>query len=254
MRGDTTITIFGRRAVLEALGAETVEVERVLVDRAAPGSFRKDLKAACRDPRSGEAIIDLVEAERRDVVSLSGDPRNDQGVAATIVLKGVIEADEFVETLKGSRARHPTRLIALDNVTNPQNIGMIVRSALASGMSGILWPTVGAPWISGLIIKASAATVYRLPIVRCGALEEGLWTLKKHGFTVVGLDADAPASLFDLAPAHRACYIVGAETTGLTEEVAGLLDERVSIPMAGDVESLNVAVAASLVCFQVARA
>ena len=140
MRGDTTITIFGRRAVLEALSAETVEVERIVVDQATPNSFRKDLRSACRDPRTGELNIDLVESERRDVVSLSGDARNDQGVAAVITLRGVAEAEDFVETLKGPRARHPTRLIALDNVTNPQTIGMIVRSALASGMSGILWP------------------------------------------------------------------------------------------------------------------
>jgi 23S rRNA (guanosine2251-2'-O)-methyltransferase len=254
MRGETTITIFGRRAVLEALGAESVEIERVLVDRSTPTPFRKDLKAACRDPGSGEPTVELIEADRREVVSLSGDARNDQGVAAVIRLKGVTEADEFVETLKGSRAKQPTRLIALDNVTNPQNVGMIVRSALASGMSGILWPTVGAPWVSGLIIKASAATVYRIPIVRCGALVEGLWTLRKHGFAIVGLDAASPQSLFDLEPAHRACYIVGAESTGLTDEVADQLDQRVSIPMAGDVESLNVAVAAALVCFHVARA
>ena len=68
MRGETTITIFGRRAVLEAIGAESVEVERVLVDRATPAAFRKDLRAACRDTRSGDLVVDLIEADRREVV------------------------------------------------------------------------------------------------------------------------------------------------------------------------------------------
>lgn len=249
-RGETSIVVFGKRAVLEALAAESVVVERVLVDRATPASLRKDLRAACR--AAAPEAVELIEAERREVSNLSQSPRHDQGVAAAIRLGGVIEAEDFGESLKGARAKAPTRVIALDNVTNPQNVGMIVRSALAAGMSAILWPTVGAPWVSGLVIKSSAGTVYSLPIVRCGKLEEGLWTLKKFGFTLVGLAAGAGTALRDHAPAHRACYVVGSETTGISAEVEELLDERVSIPMRNNVESLNAAVAASLVCFHVA--
>ena len=249
-RGETSIVVFGKRAVLDALAAETVAVERVLIDQTAPSGFRKDLRAACR--AAVPKPVDLIEAERREVSNLSQAPRHDQGVAAAITLRGVIEADDFAESLKGARAKAPTRVIALDNVTNPQNVGMIVRSALAAGMSAIVWPTVGAPWVSGLVIKASAGTVYSLPIVRCGPLVEGLWALKKHGFTLVGLAAEAPTSLFEHEPAHRACYVVGSETTGISPEVDELLDEHVSIPMQNNVESLNAAVAASLVCFQVA--
>lgn len=250
-RGDLSIVVFGKRAVLEALAAETVDVERVLVDQAAAASFRKDLRAACR--AAAPEAIELIEADRREVSNLSRAPRHDQGVAAAIRLRGVIDAEAYAETLKGERARRPARLIALDNVTNPQNIGMIVRSALAAGMSAILWPTVGAPWVSGLVIKSSAGTVYTLPIVRCERLVEGLWTLKKHGFALVGLAAGGPVSLFEHVPAHRACYVVGSETTGISPEVDEMLDERVSIPMRNRVESLNAAVAASLVCFHVAK-
>jgi len=143
-------------------------------------------------------------------------------------------------------------VLALDGVTNSQNIGMIVRSAVATGMDALLWPTVGSPWINGLVVKASAGTVLRCPIVRCATLVEGVVALQASGFTSIGLSADAEETLDALVSPHRAVYVVGSETRGLSEDVQALLDRRVRIPMRGGVESLNVAVAASLICFHVA--
>jgi 23S rRNA (guanosine2251-2'-O)-methyltransferase len=244
-RGGTSIVVYGRRAVREAIEAEHVEVRRVLVSTRTPASYRKDLRAHCR-----EAGIEFIEGPEREVATLSGDPRNDQGVAASVVLGLVQEAEQFLESKTGVGAGAPTRLIALDGVTNPQNVGMIVRSAIASGMAGVLWPSVGSPWISGLVIKASAGVVYRCPIVRCGELVEGLWAMQAAGFSVFGLDAgDDAENLFEHEPAHRAVYVVGSEAEGLSEVVRGTVDGKVAIPMRGGVESLNAAVAASLVCF-----
>jgi 23S rRNA (guanosine2251-2'-O)-methyltransferase len=170
-------------------------------------------------------------------------------VVARIRLMNVTEVDAFTEGLTGAGAARPARVIALDGVTNPQNIGMIVRSAAAAGMDAILWPGAGSPWVSGLIIKASAATVYRFPIVRCHTLAEGLYELKAAGFTLFGLASGVGGNLFDLDAPHRAAFVVGSETEGLSPEIDGLMDERLSIPMAPGVESLNVAAAATLVCF-----
>ncbi|HBS28835.1 MAG TPA: hypothetical protein DEB06_05165 [Phycisphaerales bacterium] len=126
---------------------------------------------------------------------------------------------------------------------------MVIRSAAAAGVSAMLWPRAGMPWVNGLVIKASAATVYRLPIVRCHTLPEGLFSLKRAGFTLFGLVAGAGESLFDAAPPHRACFVIGGEVSGISNEVLDLLDRRVSIPMAPGVESLNAAVAAAFVCY-----
>jgi 23S rRNA (guanosine2251-2'-O)-methyltransferase len=83
-------------------------------------------------------------------------------------------------------------------------------------------------------------------------LTVGLATLQAAGFSCVGLEAGAAQSLFETKPTHRAAYVLGGETMGLSEDVRSLLDDRVSIPMAGPLESLNVAVAAGLVCFHAA--
>lgn len=250
-RGELDITVYGRRAVLEALECPTVEVRRVAFSGDVPGDIRRAIAQACE--RLG---VEPQRLDPADIARLSGDPRNDQGVAAMIRLNAVTEPGAFLQSLTGRRAAEPARLIALDGVTNPQNVGMIVRSSVAAGMAAMLWPTVGSPWVSGLVIKSSAATVYRCPIVRCGTLVEGLYEFKAAGFTLVGLDARGGLveNIFDHRPAHRTVYIVGSEAQGISAEVGALLDTRVAIPMAGGVESLNAAVAAALVCFLVSDA
>lgn len=238
-RGKTDITVFGRRAVIEALTTDQVQVLRVMLSRTERGRFRDELGWAC-DARG----VTLEEGSAQDVSRITGEPRHDQGVAARIELRSVTDADAFTASTPRS-----SRLLALDNVTNPQNVGMIVRSVVAAGMGGMLWPLAGTPWVSGLIIKSSASTVYRCPIVTTPSLPDGLVTLRRAGFALVGLVAVAKQNLFEHKPPARAVYVVGGETEGISPSVDSLLDTRLAIPMAGGVESLNAAVAASLVCF-----
>lgn len=246
-RGSTSIVVYGRRAVIEALDAPLVRVERVWVADRVPKEVRREFTERCR-----AGGVELAIVGEGEVARISGDPRHDQGVAASITLTAVAEVEQFCESLTGAAAATPARLIALDGITNPQNVGMIARSALGAGMTAMVWPTVGSPWVSGLVIKASAGTLFRLPIVRCGRLAEGLWELKAAGFELVGLDARPDAEpLRAHAPRHRAVYIVGSEAEGLSGEIRDLVDRFVMIPMAPGVESLNAAVAASLVCFAV---
>ena len=243
-RGREEITIFGRRAVMEALTCADVSVLKIAAAREIVGSFGVVLGRAAAD-----AGLELEFMGPREISRLSADARNDQGVVARIALKKVSPLTDFL-----SRQSAAARLIALDNVTNPQNVGMIVRSAVGAGLAGMLWPLAGSPWVSGLVIKSSASAIYRCPIVTTPSLAEGLGAMKQAGFSVVGLAAGKHPSLFEHRPRTRAVYIVGSETEGLSPETEALLDERLSIPMSNQVESLNVAVAASLVCFHVAHA
>ena len=249
-RGATTIAVFGRRAVLDALvaaGAGHLEAREVRVSRDTPKSYRTDLRGTCR-----ALGLEPIECGKREVNELSRDARHDQGVAALVDLRGITPVDSFVADVHGPRAKRPTRLIAMDGVTNPQNVGMIVRSALAAGMDGVLWPMDGAPWVSGLIIKASAGAVFRTPIATCDTLTDGLRELRGRGFRVISLMGGGDVSVFDHTPPHRAVYVVGSETLGVSSDVEAETDERVAIPMANDVESLNAAVAAGVVSFVVA--
>lgn len=246
-RGETSLIIYGRRSVLEAIETETVEVNEIRVAKSVAADFRRRLREAA-DRR--QVPVDAV-AEHA-VHELSRDRRHDQGVAARIRMTNVTDVETFVESLKGAAAKHRTSVLVMDAITNPQNIGMIIRSAAASGMNAIVWPLSGCPWVSGLVIKTSAATIYRMPLIRCDTIDEAIHALRAGGFHILGLDAAADAyDLFTFDPPHRGAYILGAETTGISPEVHDLLDARLRIPMAGDVESLNVAVSAALVGYRV---
>ena len=246
-RGHSRLIVFGRRAVQEALeqDEETLQVEEVYAAVRLPAALRKELGARAR---LRGASYQAVPAD--EVHAISQEPRHDQGVAARVRLKRLQELETFVELSKGERARGPIRLMALDGVTNSQNIGMIVRSIVATGMGGMVWPLTGSPWINGLVIKASAAAIYRCKILRCDTLAEGLWGLQAAGFALVGLAGEATGSLFDFELPHRVVFVVGSETAGISPEIEALLDTRLSIPIGSGVESLNVAVAASLACFR----
>jgi len=243
-RGEPEIVVFGRHPVQEAIDSPGALVRELKISKDRSAAERRTLRLAAEG-----AGIDFEEISRHAMTRYTGAERHDQGIAALVRLERVIEVEAFVGASKGRAARNPTRLLALDGVTNSQNVGMVVRSVVAAGLDGLLWPLVGQPWVNGLVVRGAAGAIFECPIVRCETLVAGLVTLQAAGFVCLGLDARADRSLFATAPAHRAAYVLGGESVGLSEDVSGLLDGRVFIPMAGRLDSLNVAVAAGLVCF-----
>lgn len=248
-RGETEIVIFGRHPVQEALRSEGAEVLEVKVAKGVSAADRHALRAAVA---ASDTEIGFEEISRDWMNRYTGAPRHDQGIAARVRLLRVTEVESFVEGTKGRAARKPLRLLALDGVTNSQNVGMVVRSVVGAGLDGLLWPIVGQPWVNGLVVRAAAGAVFECPIVRCDSLSIGIASLAAAGFSSYGLDAGATRSLFEVDPGHRALFVLGSESLGLSETIRGVLDERLAIPMAGPLESLNVAVAAGLVCFHAA--
>jgi 23S rRNA (guanosine2251-2'-O)-methyltransferase len=246
-RGEPEIVVFGRHPVFEALRSEGAEVKEIKVARGISRADRHDLM---RQAKAAE--IDFEEVPRETLDRYTSAPRHDQGIAARVRLLRVIEVDGLIAGATGRAARNPIRLVGLDGVTNSQNVGMVVRSVVGAGLDGFLWPLVGLPWVNGLVVRAAAGAIFECPIVRCDSLVGGLASLQAAGFNAFGLDANAKRSLFETEPGHRAVYILGSEALGLSEDVRGMLDEPVSIPMAGSLESLNVAVAAGLVSFHAA--
>lgn len=264
-RGSTTLSIYGRQTLLDALAAHanrSITVHDIRLAKAAPADYTTALRAsvdALHRAGINPPQLDITTPKR--VNELSRDPRHDQGVAARVTLDNVITAEQFTDTLKGKRAARPARLIALDGLTNPQNIGMIIRAATAANFDAVLWPKQGSPWINGLLIKASAATVFHTTIALCDTLDDGIDTLKQRGFTIAALHADAEpdtghtttAPLFHHNPPHNACYIVGAEAEGVSQAALQAADTLIEIPTNPLVESLNAATAAAVLCFHVAR-
>src|SRR5919202_480670 len=244
---DTFITVYGRMPVLEVLQDASLTVDKVLLADGARGGSLDRIRALAR-----ERGIAVRPASAHRVKVLAGDGKHDQGVLADVVAPRMELVEDFVQRPSAGPGGSDVVLV-LDGVGNPSNVGMILRTATASGVAGVVLPRVGSPGVDPLVVKASAGVAYRAPILRSRTAADGVRSLRSAGWRIVGLAGDAPAELFatDLPPATA--LVLGNETVGVSQEVAELVDTWVSIPMANDVESLNVSSAAAVVCFELLR-
>lgn len=214
------------------------------------------------DAEPGAAVGEILElaAEARVRVrtvpsaSLRAEARSEapQGVLAHADPLPEAELDDLVD---GAHPEgRPPFLVVLDGVTDPQNLGAILRSALGAGSTGAVLPRHRSAHITPTVAKAAAGAVEHLPIAVVGGVPASLLRAKEAGLWVVGLDGAGPTSLFDLEVADQpVALVLGAEGRGLGRLVAERCDVLASIPLRGPVGSLNVAAAAALACFEVAR-
>jgi 23S rRNA (guanosine2251-2'-O)-methyltransferase len=194
--------------------------------------------------------IAILEISRAELDRLTGGVLH-QGVG----LQVPPFAYEQFEDLVNSAAEHPDPLlVALDGVTDPRNLGAVVRSAAAFGAHGVFLSERRAAGMTATAWRTSAGAAARLPIAQVTNLTRALKRCQESGFVVVGLDADGPMSLYDLEVALSPLVIVvGSEGRGLSRLVGESCDLRASIPMLATVESLNASVAAAVTLAEVAR-
>lgn len=242
---DAFVTVYGRKPVLEALTDPTLTVDKVVAADRARGSSLDDILDA-----AATRGVAVQRASAHRVKVLAGNGRHDQGVLADVVAPRMRPLDAALAA--GLGADHAGVLV-LDGLTNPANVGMILRTVTAAGLDGVVLPRRGVPAIDPLVVKASAGVAFHAPVLRASTAQQACRRLAEAGFAVLGLAGSGSASLYGSAPPQRVGYVLGNETSGFSGDVRGELTGRVSIPMAGGVESLNVASAAAVVCFEWAR-
>ncbi|MFC3115437.1 23S rRNA (guanosine(2251)-2'-O)-methyltransferase RlmB [Cellvibrio fontiphilus] len=239
---DSLMTVYGRKTVFEALQDPATYLYRLhLAKSNKPAEILTDI--ICLAEQKGAEII---YHDRQALSRISKNSAQDQGVAADLQLRGYQHYDKFLQ----DNRQQKYNLIALDGVHNPQNLGMIIRSACAGNIDGILLPQKGNAQIDPLVIKASAGTVFRAPLLRCKDLTEALMDFKQKGAIVCALSSHATTELKKFSPEKACIYVLGNETEGVSHAVQKLCDESVKIPMNNGVESLNVAVTAALIAFR----
>lgn len=239
---DRFVTVYGRKPVLEVLGDDDLEVDKVILADTARGAAASEILDAAR---ARGVLVQRASAHRVKV--LAGNGKQDQGVLADVIAPRMRVLGEAL------RERAPRTVLLLDGITTPANVGMILRTATAAGIGGIVLPRRGVAGIDPLVIKASAGVAFRAPVLRVATAIEAATTLHQSGYRLFGLAGDARRSVFEAEVPRRAAFVLGGETAGVSEEVGALIDEWVAIPMAGEVESLNVASAAAVVCFELLR-
>ena len=156
--------------------------------------------------------------------------------------------------MAGLLARPVRRLVLVEGITDPANLGSILRSADAFGWEGVLVPEHRSVGITPAVRKVSAGATERVPVVRTGSPAAAIRLLQeRHAFGVVGLDPAAPVDYHEAGYPERTCLVVGAEGPGLSRLVKQRCDLTVRIPMRGALASINAAVAAAIVMSEAGR-
>jgi len=237
------LTIYGRKPVLEALQDSSLQLFRLhLADSNKSADIMREIVQLANTRK-----IDIQTHNKLALSRISKNSQQDQGVALDIHMPGFVSDTDFLKNQKNKKFQ----LIALDGVTNPQNLGMIIRSVCASSLTGLLLPNKGCAKLDALVIKASAGTLFKCNIIRCDNLAETLATLSKNQVEICILDSKGKDSLFDYQPAQSVVFVLGNETSGIATEIEKIATHKLKIPMHNGVESLNVAVTAALVAFSI---
>ncbi len=236
--------VAGRNSVVEALRADVPATTMYVAGRIdSDDRVREALKIA------SERGIPILETPRGELDRLT-DGSVHQGLALQVPAYEYATVADLIDP----QAPGIPLVVALDGVTDPRNLGAVIRSVAAFGGHGVLVPERRSAGLTASAWKASAGAAARIPVAKATNLTRALEELKKAGFFVLGLDMDGDVQLPGLALATEPVVIViGSEGKGLSRLVSETCDQIVSIPMSSTVESLNAGVAAGVTLYEIAR-
>tara|TARA_B000000475_G_scaffold47825_1_gene36693 strand:+ start:122 stop:868 length:747 start_codon:yes stop_codon:yes gene_type:complete len=219
------------------------------------------IKVLIQNGRKDKRIIDLINNLDSQKISYSSTDRANldkiskgeihQGVISEIILPPILNEDSFFNSI-ASFDQKPIVLI-LDSVQDPRNLGACLRSANAAGVSHVVINKDGSAPINSLVHRTSAGALNSLQIFHVTNLSRTIKQIKKRDIWVVGLDGSTQTSLFDINLTGSIAIVVGSEGKGIRPLIKKNCDQVVSIPMSGNVESLNVSVATAVTLFEIKR-
>jgi 23S rRNA (guanosine2251-2'-O)-methyltransferase len=236
--------ILGIHAVLSALRHDPENVRELRVDRGRQDARMRELRALAA--RLG---IPVREVEKAALKRQANSERY-QGVIAFYRGAPALDENALVELLDESSQ---PLLVVLDGVTDPHNLGAILRTAEAAGVNAVIAPRDRAAKVNATVRKTACGAAERWPIVQAVNLARSLRALKEKGLWLIGADEAAPHSLYDLDLTRPLVLLMGSEGRGLRRLTRELCDFVIRIPMARAVQSLNVSVAAGVCLFEIQR-
>jgi 23S rRNA (guanosine2251-2'-O)-methyltransferase len=242
---DETEIVLGRNPVLECLRAGVPATALYVVL-----GTESDERLTESVTRAADAGIAIMEVQKHDLDRLSANGLH-QGVALQVPPYEYAHPDDLLRAATADAT--PALLVALDNISDPRNLGAIVRSVSAFGGHGVLIPQRRSASVTAVAWRTSAGAAARLRVGRATNLTRTLQSWKDEGLQVVGLDAGGDTQLDELDCSGPMVVVVGSEGKGLSRLVRENCDAIVSIPMAGPTESLNASVAAGVVLAEIAR-
>ncbi|TAJ77685.1 23S rRNA (guanosine(2251)-2'-O)-methyltransferase RlmB [bacterium] len=237
---------FGVNPVVEKLRSSPQEVFEIMM--VSQGQPRVALRAIDAEAKRQGVPVRYVET---GVLDRLADGARHQGVVAKVLSYAYNSFSDLVQELPSASGHD--RILVLDGLTDPRNFGALLRSAEGAGVRHVVIPKNRAVGVTPTVVKSSAGAVHYLKVSRVSNLRRAILTLKQRGYWAIGLDAEAPASLYDKGYPEKLVVVLGAEGTGIRPLVKQECDFLVSIPMRGRIASLNVAVAGGIFLYELLR-
>lgn len=237
------LTIEGRNAVLEAFRAGKT-IDRLYVQK---GCQDGPVNSILREARKHDTIISFMARERLDQMSETG---KHQGVIAQAAAYEYAEVEDILKRAK--EKGEPPFIFLLDNVEDPHNLGAIIRTANLAGAHGVIIPKRRAAGLTAAVAKASAGAINYTPVAKVTNLGSTMEELKKRGLWFVCADM-AGTVMYDLDLKGPIGLVIGNEGEGVGRLVREKCDYVASIPMKGDIDSLNASVAAGVLAYEIVR-
>ena len=232
------IYIYGKHALSEALRNNPNSLDRIFTASPLEGDMAQLAKDANIrvDKLSGSGMPDGVEKNATH-----------QGMIGRITIAKLVRP--YKDFIDGLTVTPDTCVVVLGELQDPHNVGAVIRSAAAFGVSAVLIPEHNQAPITGAVVKVSAGMAFRVPLVQIGNVNNTLEDLKKRGFWVYGLDGEAKQSLVNEDFEKATALVLGNEGDGIRMKTLELCDIPLAIPMSPECESLNVAASAAVALY-----
>ena len=236
--------IEGRNAVIEALRSG-VAIDKIFLAKGASDSALGHIASAAR-----EKGIVVVEADRHKLDAMSRTHAH-QGVIALAAVREYVKVEDILAAA-AEKGEAPL-LVICDEISDPHNLGAIIRTAECAGAHGVVIPKRRSAGLTAVVAKTSAGAVAHVPVARVPNIPSLLKELKKQGVWVFGTAADGNTTLYDADLKGPAAIVIGSEGEGMTRLAAENCDFLVSIPMRGRLNSLNASAAAAILLYEAVR-
>lgn len=236
--------IEGRNPVAEALKSGR-QIDKIYVKR---GEKQGSIIPIIREAKRRGIIVSEVDGAKLNEMS---ETKNHQGVIAQVT---PVEYSSVEAILESANAKNePPFIVILDRITDPHNLGSIIRTANCAGVHGVIISKHDSVPVTAAAVKASAGAVEFTPVARVNNISKTIDELKKHGIWVTGAEAAGDRSLYEADLKGPTAIVIGSEGEGISRLVAEKCDFLVKIPMRGNVNSLNASVAAALMIYEAAK-
>lgn len=235
--------IIGRNPVAEAIRADR-DIEKILVKK---GGIEGSLTAIIKKAREKGIIVQEVERQKLDTAA---DGQNHQGVVAFTAVHRYYSVAEILHTAR--EKGHEPFIIICDKITDPHNLGSIIRTANCVGADGIIIPKRNSAGLNSVVAKTSAGAIEYTPVARVTNIARTIEDLKKEGLWIAGADMDGQV-MYDAELTGALGLVIGSEGEGISRLTREKCDFLVNIPMFGEINSLNASVAAGILMYEVSR-